>query len=79
MSDHGFIDPDQPTRERIDRIEILITEALSQLTIEDLSPEAQAILADLRSVDEVRRERALRRLHAAMDADPLPEGTADHG
>lgn len=67
----GFIDPQQPIDDRLDRLEALIDEALRQLPISALSPEAQRLHADLTSSNAMRQERARRRVKALMDADPL--------
>lgn len=72
MTDHGFIDPDAPTKRRLDRLEALITEVLPLVDWRSaLSPEAQATVDDLLSENAVRQERARRRMRAQMDADPL--------
>lgn len=69
----GFIGPDE---RRVDRLDLLITEALRQMDRSNLSDEAQQVLADLESEDALRRERARRRLRA--DGQPTERGRNDN-
>lgn len=74
MSAHGFIDPSEPSRARIERLEDLLLDLVLALTDRSaLSQEAQNTLADLEADDAIRNEHARRMLHAQMAADPIDE------
>lgn len=68
MSGGGFLGPDEG---RLDRLDLLITEALRQLDRSVLSPEAQEALENLESKDAWRQELARRLLAEEMAADPI--------
>jgi hypothetical protein len=75
MTNHGFIDPGAGERDRIDRLEAIITELLPLVPLTALAPEVQQMVADLNSDNEVRKERARRRFHELAADDPI-EGEA---
>jgi hypothetical protein len=67
----GFIDPQESEHRRLDRLDVLIDEALRHIGLDALSPEARAIYDDLNSVDAARVARARAALRADMDGDKL--------
>lgn len=71
---NGFIDLDEPTRRRLERIELILDDLLAQTDQSVLSPEVQEVLAELRSTSAVVRDRARRRSREWMNADPLVDG-----
>lgn len=71
----GFIDPVEPIRARLDRIDMLLTEALRHIGPDALSPTARAVYEDLMSEDATRQERARRIVQQQMAADPLDPTT----
>lgn len=54
----GFIDPHASDRARIERLEVLIDQALKQIGLDWMSPEVRAIYDDLTSDDPARIHRA---------------------
>lgn len=68
----GFIDPDAHDQRRIDRLEVLMEEALRHTDIVSaMSSEARAIYRDLLCEDPARVARARARIQQQMAADPL--------
>lgn len=70
----GFIDPDEHTHARLDRLETLLAEVFQTIGpagLVHLSPRAQLLYHDLMSEEPVRHARGVREMRRLMGEDPL--------